>query len=75
MEVFELIYENNLGEVVCRYKSLEDIQKIYGLNKREVLSYYTGVKVPKFDSIVKSISKVFDESTPNTIENYRVIFD
>ena len=75
MEVFELTYENNLGEVVCRYKSLEEIQKIYGLNKREVLSYYTGVKVPKFDSIVKSITKVIDESTPVTTENYRVIFD
>ena len=75
MEAFEVIYENNLGEVVCRYKTLEEIQKIFGLNKREVLSYYTGVKVPKFDSIVKSISKVADESKPIVGEKRQVIFE
>jgi len=74
IEVFELIYENTDGEVKKRYNAIEEIITDFGLSKREVIAFYTSMKKPTFETVVKSISKIsIENKKPES--NYLVIFD
>lgn len=74
IEVYELIYENTDGEVKKRYNAIEEITSDFGLTKREVIAFYTSMKKPTFETVIKSISRIsIEEEKPES--NYLVIFD
>jgi hypothetical protein len=75
IEVFEVTYENTEGNVTRRYKNVEEIMEDFGLTKREVLSFYTTMKTPKIDCVVRKISKICEEAEEKEISNYLVVFD
>jgi hypothetical protein len=76
IEVFEVTYENTEGNVTRRYKNVEEIMEDFGLTKREVLSFYTTMKTPKIDCVVRKISKIREaEAEEKEISNYLVVFD
>ena len=74
MEVFEVCYENNEGVLNRRYKNIEDITLDFGLTKREIVTYYSSMKKPKIDCVVKSITKVPLDSIEEQ-KNILVVFE
>ena len=74
IEVFEVCYENSEGLSRRRYKNIDDISLDFGLNKREIIAYYSSMNIPKIDCVVKSITKVPLESVEEQ-KNIVVIFE
>jgi hypothetical protein len=74
IEVFEVCYENNEGILKRRYKNIDDITLDFGLNKREIISYYSSMKKPRIDCVVKSITKVPLDSVEEQ-KNILVVFE
>tara|TARA_R100001591_G_scaffold74140_1_gene82206 strand:- start:98 stop:325 length:228 start_codon:yes stop_codon:yes gene_type:complete len=74
IELFEVSYENNEGILSKRYKNIDDITLDFGLNKREIMSFYSSMKTPKIDCVVKSITKVTIEEEKEQ-SNIVVVFE
>jgi len=52
------------------------MSKSFGLNKRELTSYITSIRCPKFESVVKSIKKIsIDEAKEGEGVKVEVVFD
>lgn len=76
MELYEVVYETSEREITCRFGDLDAMSKSFGLNKRELTSYITSIRCPKFESVVKSIKKIsIDEAKEGEGTKVEVVFD
>ena len=57
-EIYEVTYENTDGLNKRKYKSIEEITRDFGLSRREIMSYYSSMSLPKIDCVVKTITKI-----------------
>ena len=51
-EIYEVTYENTDGLNKRKYKSIEEITLDFGLSRREIMSYYSSMSLPKIDCVV-----------------------
>lgn len=72
--MFQVIYLSGCNEIICYFNHLHEITETFGLNEKEITSYYTSINVPKFESVVISIKRVEGvEQLNNAIKT--VVFD